>query len=93
MARFYSENINPLLKEAFELSEDLDSQNIYSWSSFVKDIVHDLSLENIINGIKNGEVKYYKKIIKKEVQLYYSKVLKHKIDSLNENSKIFLYKK
>jgi hypothetical protein len=31
LARLHTDNLNPLLKEAFELSKSLDSQGVYSW--------------------------------------------------------------
>jgi hypothetical protein len=31
LARLHTDNLNPILKEAFELSKSLDSQGVYSW--------------------------------------------------------------
>ena len=36
LARLHTDNLNPLLKEAFELSKSLDSQGVYSWYTYVK---------------------------------------------------------
>ena len=38
LIRLYSDEINPLLKESFILSQNLDSAGIYSWFSYVKHI-------------------------------------------------------
>ena len=36
LARLHTENINPLLKEAFLLTKSLDSSGTYSWYTYIK---------------------------------------------------------
>jgi hypothetical protein len=37
LARLHTDNLNPLLKEAFELSKSLDSQGVYYFKTVVTD--------------------------------------------------------
>ncbi len=50
-ARFSSNELNPLLKEAFELSKELDLGGIYTWYSYAKDIIKEnkINIHNIYN--------------------------------------------
>ena len=68
LARLHTDNLNPLLKEAFELSKSLDSQDVYSWYTYVKNIEPDSVQINKVASCKNlKDVKHLKLDIKKEI--------------------------
>lgn len=43
--RLYSDDINPLLKALFILSQNLDSTVIYSWLSYVKHVLEETDMK------------------------------------------------
>ena len=45
LLRLNNDNINPLLKEAFHLSKILDKERLYSWFTYVKNIVFEISFD------------------------------------------------
>ena len=93
LARLHTDNLNPLLKEAFELSKSLDSQGVYSWYTYVKNIEPDSVQINKVASCKNlKDVKNLKFDIKKEITEKYKNLYKSKIDKMDESSKLFLYK-
>ena len=51
LARLHYQNLNPLLKEAFILCKKLDSEGIYSWYTYAKNISSEL-------GISSDEIEY-----------------------------------
>jgi hypothetical protein len=94
LARLHTDNLNPLLKEAFELSKSLDSQGVYSWYTYVKNIEPDSVQINKVVSCKNlKDVKHLKLDIKNEITEKYKNLYKSKIDKIDESSKLFLYKK
>ena len=94
LARLQTENINPLLKESFEACKMLDSQNIYSWYTYVKSIISENSADFIrLTTCKTlKEVKTLKNSIKEAIFNQYDKLCKTSIEKLNERNKLFLYK-
>jgi hypothetical protein len=95
LARLHTDNLNPLLKEAFELSKYLDSQSVYSWYTYVKkkSIEPDSVQINKVASCKNlKNVKHLKLYIKNEITEKYENLYKSKIDKIDESSKLFLYK-
>jgi hypothetical protein len=93
LARLHTDNLNPLLKEAFELSKSLDSQGVYSWYTYVKNIEPDSVQINKVASCQNlKDVKHLKFDIKKEITEKYKNLYKSKIDKMDESSKLFLYK-
>ena len=94
LARLHTDNLNPLLKEAFELSKSLDSQSVYSWYTYVKKSIEPDSVQiNKVASCKNlKNVKYLKLYIKNEITEKYKNLYKSKIDKIDESSKLFLYK-
>ena len=92
LARLHTNNLNPLLKKAFELSKSLDSQGVYSWYTYVKNIEPDSVQINKVASCKNlKDVKHLKLDIKNEITEKYKKLYKSKIDKMDESSKLFLY--
>ena len=83
LARLHTDNLNPLLKEAFELSKSLDLQGVYSWYTYVKKIEPDSVQINKVVSCKN---------LKDEIPEKYKNLYKSKIDKIDESSKLFLYK-
>ena len=93
LARLHTDNLNPLLKEAFELSKSLDSQDVYSWYTYVKNIEPDSVQINKVASCKNlKDVKHLKLDIKKEITEKYKYLYKSKKDKIDESSKLFFYK-
>ena len=69
LARLHTNNLNPLLKKAFELSKSLDSQGVYSWYTYVKNIEPDSVQINKVASCKNlKDVKHLKLDIKKKMK-------------------------
>ena len=82
--------LNPLLKEAFELSKSLDSHGVYSWYTYVKNIAPDSVQINKVASCKNlKDVKHLKLDIKNEITEKYRNLYKSKIDKIDESSKLF----
>ena len=42
LLRLNTENINPLLKEAFNLSKSLDQKGVYSWYTYAKEVTEEI---------------------------------------------------
>ncbi len=94
LARLHTEDLNPLLKESFELSKSLDSQGTYSWYTYVKDISSNYEIEDEITSCKTAkDVKHLKHALKDHIRENFKKIFQDKIDSYDENSKFLLYKK
>lgn len=93
-ARLHTTNINPLLKESFDLCKTLDSEHIYSWVTYIKDIISDTDIDvNKINSCKTSKnLKSVKAYVKSEISEYYDNMANNKIKNLNEQNKLFLYK-
>jgi hypothetical protein len=89
--------INSLLKEAFSLCKSVDSDGIYTWHSFIGNIIKELDLE--ITEFENftrpfASIKHsLKKKIKKVINDSYSKKTLEKLSSFNETSKLYIYSK
>ena len=94
LARLNNENINPLLKEAFALTKNLNDTGIYSWYTYAKNIEEEIGVDDIqvINCKNIKQLKQFKTVIKKCSGTYYENLLNNKIENLNEENKIFLYK-
>ena len=93
LARLHTENINPLLKEAFLLTKSLDCAGTYSWYTYIKNIHKD---DNILKEIENcktlKDLNSVKIHIKRSVEDKYKSLLENKIKSYDQSSKLFLYK-
>jgi hypothetical protein len=89
--------INSLLKEAFSLCKSVDSDGIYTWHSFIGNIIKELDLE--ITEFENftrpfASIKHsLKEKIKKVINDSYSKKTLEKLSSFNETSKLYIYSK
>ena len=95
--RIKMENVNPLLKEAYDLNRDLDRDGIYTWHSFACNIFKETGLD-----IKNFEssdkpfdkIKHTLKMrFKKEIINIYSEKVKNKLSAIDDKSKLYLYSK
>lgn len=94
LARLYNENISPLLKEAFKLSQNLDETGIFSWFTYAKKSANimGIDLSQLENCKSTQELKSLRNIIKKNTDDYFRTLTLNKIDNLDEENKIFLYK-
>ena len=45
LCRLNMGNINPLLKEAYDLSKNLDGEGLYTWYSFAHNIFEEMGLD------------------------------------------------
>lgn len=92
--RLNSEEINPLLKESFLLTKNLDDKGIYSWFTYIKDVMEDLNLD--LEKIKEYSLKKITKStrdkIKSEIKSVYENLFKKKITDIDDNSKLKIYK-
>lgn len=94
LGRLHFENLNPLLKDAFELSKTLDSEGVYTWYTYAKNLSLDINIDlKNIESCKNiKSLNVLKKIIKNETDIYYKKILETKVENLQESNKLYLYK-
>ena len=92
--RLNTDIINPLLKEAFNLTKILDEENIYSWFTYAKNVATeiDIDLETTTSCSTLKEVNKFKTVIKDSSNDYYKYLIKNEINNLTEKNKIFLYK-
>ena len=83
-----------MIKESFELNNFLDFENIYSWVTYIKDVIDDIDLNsdrlNLDTTYKN--VKLIKPYIKDELFKFYMNMYADKVSNLKDQNKIFLYK-
>ena len=72
-ARLYTTKLNPLLKECFLLCKNLDSQGIYTWFSYAKNITDEKGFDilQLQNTTISNQVKLPKKYVKSTLKLYY----------------------
>ena len=92
-SRLHTEEINPLLREALELTKLLDQKGVYSWSTYIKDILRNLNLESeLFSSHTDKEFKSLKLKIKNEVIDKYKSIYRNKLNSFDETSKLCLYK-
>jgi hypothetical protein len=95
--RLQTDPINSLLKEACSLCKSVDSDGIYTWHSFIGNIIKELDLE--ITEFENftrpfASIKHsLKEKIKKVINDSYSKKTLEKLSSFNETSKLYIYSK
>lgn len=87
-------DINPLLKESFDLNKELDSENIYSWETYIKDIITemDLDCERLSSCTTKTNIFSIKSYVKDKSLNYYTNLNYVKLSNLNNQNKIFLYK-
>ena len=95
LARLYTSDINPLLEESFQLSESLDASGVYTWVSYAKDILSEseIDIERLKACRDQKSLNNIKKYIKCQMHTYYSKLFENKLNSIDEKSKLFFYKK
>ena len=94
LLRLNNDNLNPLLKEAFNLTKKLDEENIYSWYTYAKNVANeiDFDTESTVTCTNLKEINRYKPIINNNIKDYYNGLISNKIRNLTENNKIHLYK-
>ncbi len=94
LARLNNDNINPILKEAYELSKLLDRDGTYSWYTYATNVAEESNtdLNRILNCKTSKQTKNLKREIKDNVNEYFKKLNKDKLNKLNEENKNFLYK-
>lgn len=93
LARLHNDELNPLLKEAFQLSKSLDSQGVYTWYTYVKDIFPEHESEDISSCESLKDVKNMKAVIKRDTNEKFKQLFLNKIEQYDESSKFLLYKK
>ena len=94
LSRLYTDNLNPLLKEAFELTKSLDSDGVYSWYTYVKQLVTDEDLKNDVTMCNTSkDLKRIRFKIKNKISDYYQNFIQCKMEQIGESSKLLLYKK
>ncbi len=85
--------MNPLLREAYTLSKTLDEGGTYSWYTYAKNILNECNID--IENIKCKtllETKKIKKDTNERVSKFYQNIISTKLDNLNNDNKIYLYK-
>ena len=93
LARLHNDELNPLLNEAFQLSKSLDSQGVYTWYTYVKDIFPEHESKDICSCESLKDVKNMKAVIKRDTNEKFKQLFLNKIDQYDESSKFLLYKK
>ena len=86
--RFNRNDLNPLLLEAFELTKILDQEGIYTWYTYAKQSQEetDISYQEI-NSQSKAKNQY-----KRSVKTFYENLFYKKLNKIEDNSKLFLYK-
>ena len=66
-----------LLKEYFLLSQNLDSQGIYTWFSYAKSIIDETGLDilQLQNTTSSNQVKLPKTYVKSTLKFYYENLI------------------
>lgn len=91
--RLFAEELNPLLKESFTLSKNLDSTGIYTWYSYAMDIIKETNIDtDRLYCRNNNKINLNRNYIKQSIKNYYENLINEKISSIDESSKLFLYK-
>ena len=96
-ARINSQNINPLVKDAFTLNKKLSDEGLYTWYTFASAIINEINLDKnelenfdiFSNKVKNS----VKNKSKKSFKIFYDDLFTEKIDKIDNNSKLYLYSK
>ncbi len=93
-ATLFSNNINPLLKEAFQLTERLDNEGTYSWYTFSKNIIEEtgITIDQLQNLDYGKQINNFKHTVKNHTHEYYKNINAAKIENLTVDNKIYLYK-
>ena len=84
----------PILKECYDVSKFLYSKGIYTWYSYVQHVRKDLRLSYDLytNRNKNVNFKINKNCYKRESSNQYQEKFREKIEKLDENSKLQVFK-
>lgn len=93
-ARLHTENINPLLKESFNLAKELDTRSVYSWYTYIKNVVSEgtINVTKLSNCKTLKEVKLLKPEVKARFSNFYNRLFESRIENLTEHNKLFIYK-
>ena len=93
--RFHTNDINPLLKEAYELNKSLHNDGFHSWYTFALNIFKEtgLNAKDFETCDKPyNKIKYSLKMKFKQISHeFYTKKLLNKLSSITDSSKLFLY--
>lgn len=92
--RLHSEEINPLLKESFLLTKNLNDTGVYSWYTYIKDILEELNIDlDTIKEYSLGKMTNVKRDkIKSEIKYFYENLFKKKMTNIDDTSKLNMYK-
>ena len=96
-SRIHSDQINPLIKEAFNLNNCMHDNGVFTWYTFAKEIFAEFEkdksdFEAFSSPFKIAKISI-KKIFKKSVYEHYKKQLTEKLSLNKDSSKLFLYSK
>ena len=94
LARLFTENINPLLRESFLLTQQLDISGTYSWYTYAKNIAveADIDLKRVEGITDMKQIKTIKMYIKSKFKTYYENLIAEKFIKIDDKSKLNLYK-
>ncbi len=94
LARLFTDNLNPLLIESFNLTKSLDACNIYTWFTYAKDILMEtgIDIEKLKTCHNIKQLKNIKKYIKCEINNHYQNLFDNKLNSIDDKSKLNFYK-
>ena len=92
-ARLHNNNINPLLKESFEVCKVLDSQNVYCWYTYINDMMPKdmIEMDKLSSCKTKKDIKSLKPVLKSELKNHYIKLSNLYIECLTEQNKLFLH--
>ena len=94
LSRLSTLNLNPLLKESFLLTKELDSLGTYTWFTYAKNIALDanVDLDRLLQFTNIKQTNSIKSYLKSKIKKYFEKRLRNKQSAIDEKSKLFLYK-
>ena len=96
-SHIHSDQINPLIKEAFNVNKSMHYNGIFTWYTFAKEIFAEFEIDKSDFEAFSWPFKITKisirKIFKKSVYEHYEKQLSEKLSLNNDASKLFLSSK
>ena len=94
LARLFTQNINPLLRESFLLTQQLDITGTYSWYTYAKNIADEAGIDlNKLESTRDiKQIKTINMYIKSKFKTYYENLITEKFDKIDDKSKLNLYK-
>ena len=80
MTRFTYTDLNTLLIEAYELTKTLDSEGVYTWFTYAKEVFRENSIDQPLQFYEKKKSDRVR--VKRKVYSYYETIFRNKIRGL-----------